>query len=148
MNYSDKNKQKDIFQMHQSKLSFSPFIGSLIITIVIFYGSFSPDTGGIGIIDKLGLNFKNSDKLIHLLFYLLLSISIYWGFIRQKTVLTKNIIHIYSLSIPFIIGGFVEIIQGCFIQSRQGEIEDMAANTIGIIIGFLIYQIYLKHYNR
>ena len=130
--------------MNQKKLSFTPFIGSLIVTIVIFYGSFSPDTGETGIIAKLGLDFKNSDKLIHLLFYLLLSLSIYYGFIRQKTAISKNIIHAYSLVIPFIIGGLVEIIQGNFIQTRQGEIEDMAANTIGIIIGYLIYQIYQR----
>ena len=134
--------------MHQRKLSFIPFIGSLILTTGILYGSFSPDTGGIGIIGKLGLNFKNSDKLVHLLFYLLLSISLYWGFIKQKIVLAKNIIHIYSLVIPLIIGGFVEIIQGSFIQSRQGDIVDMAANTLGIIIGFLIYQIYQKYSSR
>ena len=134
--------------MQQRKLSFSPFIGSLIVTIVILYGSFTPDTGGIGIIGKLGLNIKNSDKLLHLLFYLLLSMSIYWGFIRQKTIFKKNTVHAYSLIIPFIMGALVEFVQGNFIQSRQGEIEDMAANTLGIIIGFLIYQIYQRYSNR
>jgi len=134
--------------MRQKNLSFTPFIGSLIVTIVILYGSFSPDTGGIGIMGKLGLDFKNSDKLVHLLFYFLLAISIYWGFIKQEKVLSKNIIHAYSLAIPFIIGGFVEIIQGIFLQSRHGDVEDIAANTLGIIIGFLIYQIYQRYYNR
>lgn len=134
--------------MQQRKFSFTPFIGSQILTIVILYGSFSPDTGGIGIIGKLGLDFKNSDKLLHLLFYLFLSVSIYWGFTKQKTAFSKNIIHSYSLMIPFIVGGLVEIIQGNFIPSRHGEVEDMAANTIGIIMGFLIYQIYQRYAKR
>jgi|GEM_PF-2121328 len=132
--------------MQRKKISLPPFIGALIVSVVILYGSFTPDTGGTGIISKLGLDFKNSDKLLHLLFYLLLSISIYWGFIKQKGIFPKNIIHAYSLVIPFIIGGFVEIIQEIFIQSRQGDVEDMAANTLGIITGFLIFSIYQKHF--
>ncbi|MGM0497346.1 MAG: VanZ family protein [Bacteroidota bacterium] len=134
--------------MTRKKTTLTPFIGSIIVTLVILYGSFSPDTGGVGILSRLGLDFKNSDKLLHLFFYFLLSISLYWGFIRQKYSFSKSIIHSYSLIIPFLMGGLVEIIQGKYIQSRHGEVEDMAANTLGILIAFLLYQIYNRHFKR
>jgi hypothetical protein len=125
-----------------------PFTGAVIITAIIIWGSLSPDTGGKGILEILGLDFKHSDKLLHGGFYFLLAVSIYYGFVRQMKTVSKQIIHSYSLIFPAFLGGVIELIQWKMIETRHGEIADMVVNILGIFLAYLVYKIYNNYQHR
>ncbi len=137
LNYKTMNKQQFFI---------TPFIGSVIIALIIIYGSLSPDTGGSGILEVLGLDFQHSDKVLHGGFYFLLAVSIYYGFIRQKRRFSTHLIHLYSIMLPVLLGGVIEIIQWKLIQTRHGEFADMGGNIIGILLALLGYTIYKRHF--
>jgi hypothetical protein len=134
--------------MNKQKFLLKPFIGAVIITLIIIYGSLSPDTGGKGILDILGFNFKHSDKLLHGGFYFLLAASIYYGFVRQIKNISKQIIHSYSVIFPVILGGTIELVQWKLIETRHGEIADMAVNIFGIFLAFLCFKYYNYYLQR
>jgi hypothetical protein len=132
--------------MNKHQFRLSPFMGSLAIALIIIYGSLSPDTGGKGILEVLGLDFKHSDKLLHAGFYFMLAASIYYGFIKQMRFFSRFLIHSYSILIPAVLGGAIEIIQWKLIPTRHGELADMMVNILGIFIAFLGYRIYRRHF--
>jgi glycopeptide antibiotics resistance protein len=131
--------------MRKEKFLITPFIGAMIIAAIIIYGSITPQTGGKGLLDMLGFNFKHSDKLLHAGFYFLLAAAMYYGFIRQQIAISKRIIHSYSILIPILLGGAIELIQWNMIQTRHGEWADMIVNILGIFLAYLGYRIY-KHF--
>ncbi len=131
--------------MNKQQFFITPFIGSVIIALIIIYGSLSPDTGGKGILEVLGLDFKHSDKVLHGGFYLLLAASIYLGFMRQKRRFSIHLIHSYSIILPILLGGVIEIIQWKLLQTRNGEFVDMGGNIVGILLALLGYTIYKRH---
>lgn len=82
------------------------------------------------------------DKLVHFTFYFILVVLMSIGFR-----LTKNEPFYKSIVLTIVIGIFIgwsiEFIQGGFIPNRQFDYLDIVANSLGTIVGMLIYMKYL-----
>lgn len=115
----------------------------LLITIGIF--SFSSFPG-----DSLpDLSFEFSDKIVHLVIYLLLMISFFIAIFNssEKNILKKSPI-IYSFIITILFGATDELHQ-YFIPNRSCDIWDFVANSVGALIaGYIIYIYFRKKQNN
>ena len=80
---------------------------------------------------------KNSDKAFHFLAYCLLALVWYLvfkcGFKWSKT---KSLVATGFLSISF--GVLIEYLQGTFTETRQFDVFDIVANSLGVILTLLI----------
>ena len=82
---------------------------------------------------------ENSDKLGHFLAYFLLSLS--W-FSALKNKFNNNLIIILLISYGIII----EVLQEVLTVHRQADFKDVLANSMGVILAYLLYQkINIKH---
>jgi len=79
--------------------------------------------------------FSGFDLFVHAMFYLVLSffggrfIFVFYPFAASITLL------IISFVVMSIDGVVIELIQEFFITSRTGEVKDILANTVGILLG-------------
>lgn len=80
------------------------------------------------------IKLDNSDKIGHALAYFMLSFS--WFFALKKRF---NNILIIALLISY--GIIIEVLQEVLTTYRQGDFTDVLANSIGIILAYLLYQI-------
>ena len=106
----------------------------ILIAIIILYGSLSPGED----LNKLSLfHFNHSDKLIHFIFYFMLSITLQFSILRNTSINRKNQI---LLTLVFVVsyGLIMEVFQYYFTNSRSTDIFDAFANTFGCICGILI----------
>ena len=84
-----------------------------------------------------------SDKGIHFIFYAIFAILLYFPLRLNTTrAYTFVTISILVLLVGFALGAVVELIQHYFIVGRFGEYLDIVANTIGLLIGLLISEVY------
>ncbi|MEO9571074.1 MAG: VanZ family protein [Polaribacter sp.] len=107
------------------------FIIAIGITIGIAYLSLMQ-------VPKTQLSFTSSDKVYHLFAYFTLTIC--WLFSFYKKTSLK-----YKIVITCIIYGIIiEILQHTLTKYRTGDIYDVLANTIGIILGLIVFNLILK----
>ena len=85
------------------------------------------------------IKMENSDKIGHLLAYFLLSLS--WFFAL------KNKFNNFLIIILLILYGIIiEVLQEVLTVHRQADFKDVLANSIGVILAYLLYQkINIKH---
>jgi VanZ family protein len=82
------------------------------------------------------------DKLIHFTFYFILVILMNIGFrLSKNEPFYKSIVLIIVIGI--LIGWSIEFVQGEFITNRQFDYLDIFANSLGTVVGMLIYVKYL-----
>jgi VanZ family protein len=87
-----------------------------------------------------------SDKIEHLLAYLVLSILLYLTLLFQKkSVLLKNYAMLFTSLIVFAYGVLDEVHQ-LMIPGRSCELLDFFADILGGIIGIIIIKILLRFY--
>jgi len=79
---------------------------------------------------------KNSDKIIHVLFYIILCLSWLFYFKSHKKLKTKFIVALGVL----IYGIIIEVLQSDFTTYRTGSFFDVLANSIGIMIALLVFE--------
>jgi len=103
---------------------------ALVLSIFILIVSLVP------INNKLLDEIKYSDKVIHVLFYLTLCLSWLFYFKTKNKIKQKFII---ALGI-FVYGIIIEVLQSDFTTYRTGSLYDVLANTVGIVIGLLIFK--------
>ena len=75
-------------------------------------------------------NFISLDKVLHSLTYFLYTISIYLSLFREFFFKNPKL---RSMVISFLVGFFLELIQGYFLTYRSFEILDIISNCIGIL---------------
>lgn len=76
-----------------------------------------------------------NDKLLHFLIYFFFTILLYIARVNDVKRRASTISRLFFvITIPFVVGVSVEFTQYYFIASRQGEILDVIANTLGIIL--------------
>lgn len=85
-------------------------------------------------------NFYNSDKLIHLGMFSVLTMV--FLFDSRKTDKKKPLVIGFFLSVV-LFSGLSEIIQHNFIIGRSGNMLDFTANIIGLSLGFFFYRLLL-----
>lgn len=95
-----------------------------------------------GIVEEVHI--KNADKIFHFFSFLVLALLWYVTLVYQfKLNKTKSIINAFLISVSF--GIIIEILQGSFTVSRQSDIKDVFADTLGAL--FLSLIIYFKNRN-
>ena len=86
-----------------------------------------------------------SDKGIHFIFYAIFAFLLYFPLrVNTKRAFTFVTTSILVLLVGFSLGAVVELIQHYFIVGRFGEYLDIVANTIGLLIGLVISEIYKR----
>jgi len=115
---------------------FKKYFFSIIIAIGIFYLS-TASPSALPEMPKI----TGFDKFIHVLLYAILA------FALSLEATRKNKFGYCALAIlfPILYGGLIEILQHYVYASRVGDWYDFWANTIGVLIGYLIAQQLLKY---
>ena len=87
-----------------------------------------------------------NDKLVHFIFYLVFVIL--WSLANKRAYFKIK----YELLIVFfaiVYGIIIEVLQGVLTQTRQADIYDVLANSLGAIIGFIgLYCMKNKFFNK
>ena len=80
-----------------------------------------------------------NDKAIHVILYIVLSFIwlLYYYVFNKRNIKLNNVI--ITLMLCFIYGIIIESIQELFLTSRHADILDILANTIGSVIGTLVF---------
>ena len=112
----------------------------VIIALIILFLSLT-DSGNFS---KLNLPlFAHADKVVHLLMYSALMLSIIYA--NQVFLLRLRNFFLLSM-IPFLFGIIIELLQNLLTGSRSGEFLDAVFNLIGILIAipawFLLKKIF------
>lgn len=104
------------------------FIITILLTLVVIVGSLSP------VIENIGSN--NSDKLIHIISYLILSFP-----------LAFRAAHSYILIFFYfvIFGITIEVLQPHF--NRSFELWDILANTVGTLLAIIFADLIKRYYS-
>ncbi len=111
----------------------------ILISLFILYGSI---TSGENLNKISLLNFPYMDKVIHMLLYLILSLSILASLIRSDK--RKKYYHMLITFVWVIsYGMLMEVLQFYLTQTRSAEILDILANTTGCFFAILLYS-YIK----
>jgi VanZ family protein len=87
---------------------------------------------------KIEFNLFKIDTLVHFIFYATLSFLMGIAFIFNKNEPFKKWI-VLIIATGILVGCFVEVIQGNFIQNRFFSFSDIIANTIGTVIGIIVF---------
>lgn len=108
------------------------FIVAICITISIAYLSLMK-------MPKIEVSYSNVDKLYHLFAYFVLSFCWLFSFYKKPTL--KYIV----VTSCIIYGIIIEVLQHTLTLYRTGDFKDVLANTVGIVLGLLVFnQIFKK----
>jgi len=93
---------------------------------------------------KIEFNLFELDKLIHFIFYFILVVLMNIGFrLKKSEPFYRSIVWIIVVGI--FTGWSIEYLQGNFITNRFFDYSDIIANSVGTIVGMLIYVKYLMN---
>lgn len=119
---------------------------SLIWTvfILILCTARMPDTSGSGFF------FQGFDKIVHLGFFYVLTILLFYGKIQSQHNYSFRILTIFKIiGLTFLLGGSIELIQLNFFPYRSAEWWDLGADMIGVFMGVFSYILLHKsNYNE
>ncbi|WP_232457031.1 VanZ family protein [Polaribacter sp. SA4-12] len=87
---------------------------------------------------KIEVSYSNIDKVYHLFAYFMLSSC--WLFSFYKKPALKYIIVIFCV----IYGIIIEVLQHTLTLYRTGDFKDVLANTLGIVLGLLVFNLIFK----
>ena len=82
------------------------------------------------------------DKLGHATFYMILAFALFWGLKQINALKQINIIVVAIACIAY--GVILEYVQYYFFPGRYLEINDMIANTVGVMISLVLLRKFLK----
>lgn len=110
------------------------FIIAIFITLFIAYLSFIK-------VPKVDVNVANSDKLGHSFAYFTLSLCWLLTFFRRPK--KKYLIVILCV----VYGIIIEVFQKILTNHRTGDFLDVLANTIGVLLGLVLFNQIIKKFN-
>jgi len=114
----------------------SAYLISFSITCIVIYLSLSS-------LSELNVKITVSDKFLHSLAYLILSLS--WLFAIKKSHSNfKTKIQIGF--IVFLFGIIIEVLQSSLTIYRHGDYLDIIANTFGIILAIVTFNVLFRFY--
>jgi VanZ family protein len=96
--------------------------------------------------DTQVLSFSYADKVMHAGVYFVFTVVWFFAFSRGITtkILNKKAI-IISAIFAFLYGASIEILQEKLVKERQGDWQDVVANTIGIIFAIFIIKWFIAN---
>lgn len=100
--------------------------------------------------DGVGLFFEGFDKLVHLGFFYVLSVLLFYGKIKyQHNYNFRSLTIIKIIILTACIGGGIELLQWKVFTWRSGEWWDFGADMIGVFMGIFSYVLLHKaHYDE
>jgi len=115
--------------VHKYIFSFAAIAWTVAITILSLITLKEPEL----------LQFLHADKLMHMLIYFVFTGIWFLAFSKGITneILQKNAL-IVSAAFSFVYGIGIEFMQQTLVVSRQGDWQDVLANTIGIILAIFL----------
>jgi hypothetical protein len=109
-----------------------------VIVILIFCNIKMPDTSGSGIF------FEGFDKLVHLGFFYVLTILLFYGKIRQQHSYDYRVLTIFKVVlVGVLLGGGIEILQWKIFTYRSAEWWDFGCDMLGVAMG--VFSFVLLH---
>lgn len=113
------------------------------VFILILCTARMPDTSGSGFF------FPGFDKLVHLGFFFILTILLFFGKIRhQHNFGFSSLTIVKIILITFILGAGIELIQWKLFPYRSAEWWDLGSDMIGVGMGVFSYVIlHISNYN-
>jgi len=90
--------------------------------------------------ESAGFFFTGFDKVVHLGFFYVLTVLLFFGKIRYQHNYSFNILTIFKIiAITALIGGGIEILQLLFFDYRSAEWWDFSCDMIGVFMGVFSY---------
>lgn len=120
-------------------------VTSAIVTLIVLYFSLSADPVGA----KKLMWFEGADKMWHFVMYFVVASVYYLDYAKFKLPHhTKLSVEALMIMLAILLGGLLEILQGLG-GTRQMDIYDFWANTLGAFSAFLFIKFYfLKVFRR
>ena len=106
---------------------------AILLTITIAIGSL------ISVTNVIQIKVSNSDKIIHLLAYFVLTCS--WLLALQQLLNNNKKLIFVGLGV-IIYGIIIEALQGLLTTNRQADFIDILANSIGVITALFVFKSY------
>jgi len=111
--------------------------GAIIFFIISIPKSTIPDSRLLAI--------KNIDKVIHITMFFIFSFLLCFGFLKQKVLQhPRNYFLTYAIIFGIFYGALTEIMQAVWFVSRSGNVLDFFANSLGAIIGALVFRAFFN----
>lgn len=82
-------------------------------------------------------NLLQPDKLFHFIVYFVMFLG--W---KESKIFKKDRFYLKCLTIVFLVGLFIELLQGTNFIKRYFEFADLLANSLGIFFSYLIFVLY------
>lgn len=111
---------------------------SCVVALTILYLSVARSTPEMDIPKIEGL-----DKIVHFLMYAALSFALSRDFYVQKTSFSSVKMVIWAVVLPILYGGLIEVLQENFFPPRSGDWYDWLADSLGVIVAFLLCRIFV-----
>jgi VanZ family protein len=93
------------------------------------------------------LQFEGADKLVHFVFYFVLTVLLCYGWRKQGASLFLSRYALPAAALFSIAwGGLMELLQLTVFTYRAAEWADMAANTLGALLGWLLFRIFVLRF--
>lgn len=114
------------------------------VFILILCTARMPDTSGSGFF------FTGFDKMVHLGFFYVLTILLFYGKIQSQHNYSFRVLTIFKIiGITFLLGASIELIQLEFFTYRSAEWWDLGSDMIGVFMGVFSYVLLHKsNYNE
>jgi len=117
--------------MKASYLKRYPLSHLVIATIIILSLAPIPEIPHLPSISLL-------DKWAHFVMYGGLCLVIWWEYLRQHARVNWKRSIVGAILLPVALGGLMELAQAYLTTCRSGEWLDFVADTIGVILGFVV----------
>ena len=91
-------------------------------------------------------SFEGMDKFVHLLMYLGFAGALCFDHYRIGVPFTSKRMIVMAVVFPILYGGLIEILQENFFPPRSGEWLDWLANSLGVVIGYLLSKAFMPRF--
>ena len=109
-------------------------------TIFVFVASL------IKINKHVGIKISHFDKLVHIGIYFIFTILWFMYFINRKYKQPLKVSVLKAIGLAFVVGVIIEFLQELNPNARSGDVKDVIANTIGILIAVLFVRQIKKYH--
>lgn len=82
------------------------------------------------------LDIPNKDKIVHFVFYFVLTLLLYKDYKLKWGLIKKSFAYAFAIAVGY--GIIIEVCQGLFTDGRNADVFDVVANTSGSVFAILI----------
>lgn len=97
-------------------------------------------------VPDVDMGIENADKLVHFTFYAVFSIL--WFVYLQSIVNNDKRLYVAVFIFSVLFGIGIEFCQSVFTETRQADVVDAIANTLGSLFGLSMLKFYNNRFNK